>query len=187
MKEAARPEDVKQVYANSTGGAQGEGLDSTHQSELPPTEWAEAAHRYGETWVQGSVVVYTDGAARCNQFRSLRFAGVGAFWAEGHPFNVSAALPGEEQTNNRAELAAVIQVLQLELRPVEVRSDSAYVVNGIHVHMERWRAAGWHRKGHPIKHADLWKELGGILASRLAQPIEVTKVKGHATSEQVAA
>lgn len=108
MEEAAGPEDVKQVYANSTGGTEGEELDSTHQSELPPTKWAEAAHRYGETWVQGSVVVCTDGAARCNQFRSPRFACVGAFWAEGHPFNVSAAPPGQEQTNNRAELAAVL-------------------------------------------------------------------------------
>ena len=39
---------------------------------------------------------------------------VGAYWGHDHPFNISEALQGNEQTNNRAELTAVIRVLQPE-------------------------------------------------------------------------
>ena len=81
--------------------------------------------RYAEAWVDSRVVVYTDGAARNNQCRALRSAGVGAFWSKGHPFNVSVPLQGGVQPNNRAELMAVVMVAEVELRPVEVRTDSA--------------------------------------------------------------
>ena len=87
-------------------------------------------NKYGELYRDGRVVVFTDGASRANQWRSLRHAGVGAFWGHNHPFNVSEALAGNEQTNNRAELQAVVDVLRVEARPVEVRSESSHVVDG---------------------------------------------------------
>jgi len=129
-------------------------IDLTAEEEVPD-QWAEAARRYGETWVQGRVVVYTDGAARNNQYRALRKAGVGAFWSKGHPFNVSQALQGDIQTNNRAELMAVVQAMELELRPIEVRTDSAYVYNGIAKDMQLWKSKGWRKKGRLISHWDL--------------------------------
>ncbi len=65
------------------------------------------------TWSEGRVVVYTDGASRDNQHRAIRRAGVGVFWAVGHPYNVGEPLRGASQTNNRAELTAVIRALHV--------------------------------------------------------------------------
>ena len=159
-------------------------IDLTLDEEAPE-EYAEAARRYGETWVQGRVVVYTDGAARDNQFRALCRAGVGAFWSEGHPFNVSQQLQGPVQTNNRAELVAVIRVMEIELRPLEVRTDSAYVQNGFHKYMRDWKRNGWQKKGRPICNSDLWRRLDDVSHGRPAGSIKMTKVKGHATAQDV--
>ena len=74
--------------------------------------------RYGELWSNNMVVVYTDGASRNNRTKCLRYAGYGAFWASSHPFNIARPLPGAEQTNNRAELYALVEALGLEVRPV---------------------------------------------------------------------
>lgn len=41
--------------------------------------------KYGELHVDGKVVVYTDGAARGNQYKNGKYAGVGAFWGISTP------------------------------------------------------------------------------------------------------
>ena len=111
--------------------------------------------------------MFTDGASQANQWRSLRRAGVGAFWGHHHPFNVSEAFTGEEQTNNRAELTAVIRVLQLEVRPLEIRTDSGYVHQGVLRHMPVWKARNWTtRSKRPVCNVDLWMTLEKLLAER---------------------
>ena len=142
---------------------------------------------YGETMSDGMVVVYTDGAAKGNQFRSARSAGIGGFWCRGHPFNFSEALAGDVQTNNRAELTAVLRVFQLELRPVEVRTDSAYVANCILKHMRLWKSTGWQSRGRVIKNADLWQQIEILLAARQPSSYKVTKIKGHVKDADVEA
>ena len=79
---------------------------------------------------------------------------------------MSEPLHGEQQTNNRAELLAVLRSFQLEIRPVEVRTDSAYVANGINRRPQRWKDNGWRRSGRLIINADLWQELGKLLEER---------------------
>eukprot|EP00973_Karenia_brevis_P059471 8280832-Karenia_brevis.AAC.1 len=59
-----------------------------------------------ELVVNGFVVVFTDGACSSNQDPRLRRAGFGAFWSVNHPCNVSAAVDGDIQTNQNAELHA---------------------------------------------------------------------------------
>ena len=61
---------------------------------------AQRAGPHQELWVGRAVVVYTDGATRHNANKALRYAGYGAFWSHGHPFNLSMPLRGEQQTNN---------------------------------------------------------------------------------------
>ena len=89
------------------------------------------------------MVVYTDGACRNNQDPRFRRAGVGAFWARGHSANVSQPLEGWAQTNQRAELEALRCVFAAEFRPVIIKSDSAYVVEGCNTHLKLWRLAKW--------------------------------------------
>ena len=79
------------------------------------------------------------------------------------PFNVSAPLGGNEQTNSRAELSAVIRVLELDLRNVEIRTDSTYVVNGIQK-LGLWRRRNFWTNRREIKNADLWRKLDVVQA-----------------------
>ena len=134
---------------------------------------------------EGRVVVFTDGACHRNQDAVRRFAGVGAFWAVGHPFNVSGPLEGGDQTNNRAELLAAIRVLQLEMRPLDIRSDSAYVVDGVSRRLEGWQRQGFVRRNGPIKNADLWRTLWDLLSRRESGTVKFTKVRGHSTAQDV--
>ena len=67
MYEEMQSEDAQELLAQ-TGLMHV--MDLTFHEEAPEKH-AEAARRYGETWVQGRVVVCMDAAARNNQFRAL--------------------------------------------------------------------------------------------------------------------
>ena len=80
-----------------------------------------------ETWVNGLLVVYTDGAC-LNQ--NSRRAGYGVAYdsLRQHTMTVSCPLLGLEQTAQRAELRAFLHVLAQDSRPLLIHTDSAYVV-----------------------------------------------------------
>ena len=93
------------------------------------------------------LIVFTDGAARNNQDPLLRRAGCGAYWGPGHRKNVAEPLPGRGlfgETNNVGELTAVIQVLEAEDRPLQIRTDLQWVIDGVE-RLGARRAAGWRR------------------------------------------
>ena len=90
----------------------------------------------------GRVVVFTDGSATNNQDEQFRRAGFGAYWGPDHPSNTGLPLAGEEQTNNAAELHAQLFSLENDARPLEIRSDSEYVLDSI-PKLPSWRANGW--------------------------------------------
>ena len=54
----------------------------------------------GQVVVEARVAVFTDWACRDNQFRALRRAGIGGFWADGHRLDFGEPLGDGEQTNN---------------------------------------------------------------------------------------
>ena len=80
---------------------------------------------------------------------------------------------------------AIIRTLQLELRSVEIRSDSAYCIRGFLKHRQEWRKNGWRRRGREIKNADLWRQIDQLLEERGANEVAITKVKGHASRQDV--
>lgn len=55
----------------------------------------------------GPILVYTDGACQRNGQPGAK-AGVGVFFGENHPKNISVHLSGDRQTNQRAELTAAL-------------------------------------------------------------------------------
>ena len=79
---------------------------------------------------QEQQVIWTDGAAPKNQDDRFRRAGSGIYYGHGDPLNMSAILPGLVQTNQRAELLAVVLVCLRDPRPLDIRTDSSYVCNG---------------------------------------------------------
>ena len=83
-------------------------------------------------------------------------------------------------TNQRMEIAAVVEALRSLPGPVHVVSDSTYVVNCF---KQRWWA-GWKRKGwknsqgKPVANRDLWEALFA-LALDGGRPVTFELVKGH--------
>ena len=56
--------------------------------------------------------------------------------------NIALPLVGELQTNQPAESQAVVEVLRVEPRPIEIRTDSQYVYDGVVLHLDWKRRRG---------------------------------------------
>jgi ribonuclease HI len=83
-------------------------------------------------------------------------------------------------TNNRMELQAVIEALQILSRPCEVRiyTDSQYVQKGMSEWLTGWKARGWKTADKKaVKNADLWQQLDQLSQQH---QIKWQWVKGHA-------
>ena len=120
------------------------------------------------------VVIYTDGACRGNPGPG----GWGAILISGaHEREICG---GElATTNNRMELMAAIQALELLKRPcdVELHTDSQYLRTGITEWINGWKARGWKTADKkPVKNDDLWKRLD---EARARHKIAWRWVKGH--------
>src|SRR2546423_10519111 len=120
-------------------------------------------------------VVYSDGACSGNP-------GPGGWaWAvaPSGPFATGAEA---KSTNQRMELQAVLSALEELDGPLEVRSDSTYVVNCFRDRwFEGWLARGWvNSQKKPVANRDLWEPLVGAYRRRAGE-ISFTWVKGHGT------
>ena len=121
------------------------------------------------------VEIYTDGACSGNPGPG----GWGALLLYGeHEKEITG---GEfETTNNRMELMAAIEALNVLKRPCQIHlyTDSTYVKNGITEWIEGWKAKGWKTAAKkPVKNADLWQALDAAAARHA---IDWRWVKGHA-------
>ncbi len=83
-------------------------------------------------------------------------------------------------TNNRMELTAVIKALEClkgNKWPIDITTDSKYVLQGITEWIEGWKKRGWRNASKkPVLNADLWQRL-----DELVQPFDIKWhwVKGH--------
>jgi ribonuclease HI len=122
------------------------------------------------------VEVYTDGACSGNPGPG----GWGAILRWGDHEKEIWGGDGGQTTNNRMELMAAIQALELLSRPVTVRlhTDSSYLRNGILSWLANWKRNGWKTSDKkPVKNADLWQRLEAAVSDH---QIEWVWVKGHA-------
>ena len=117
-------------------------------------------------------VVYTDGACSGNP-------GPGG-WAWAVPGGAWARGAEATSTNQRMELSAVLEAVRSLPGPLEVVSDSTYVVNCFR---DRWWA-GWQKRNwrnsqnKPVANRDIWEPLIGLVIPR---DIVFRWVKGHGT------
>lgn len=121
------------------------------------------------------VTIYTDGACKGNP-------GPGGWGAILFYGDKKKEICGGEPatTNNRMELMAAIQALELLNRPckIELHTDSQYVMKGIQEWIRGWKARGWKTADKsPVKNDDLWKRLD---AARERHDVDWRWVKGHA-------
>lgn len=103
--------------------------------------------------------VYTDGACTNNGKPDAR-AGFGIWFGDGDNRNTSESFTGP-QTNNRAELLAIIKALTIlreeieKGRPVMIYSDSSYSIRCCTTYGEKMSKKGWMQKGKDIPNREL--------------------------------
>ena len=120
------------------------------------------------------VEIYTDGACRGNP--GPGGWGVWLKYADAEKFLYGGE---QETTNNRMELMAAIQALEILKYPCRIKlySDSKYVLQGITEWMTNWKKRGWKTAAKkPVKNEDLWRRLDEVMQKHT---INWTWVKGH--------
>lgn len=128
--------------------------------------------------VPAATVVFTDGACQGNP-------GPGGWaWAvpdaSGGPAGARWASGAEARTTNqRMEVMAALRALEALAGPVEVVSDSTYVVNCFKQRWwVKWEANGWlNSKREQVANQDLWRPLVTAVGRR--GDVSFRWVKGH--------
>ncbi|MFT7601147.1 MAG: ribonuclease HI [Acidimicrobiales bacterium] len=89
-----------------------------------------------------------------------------------------------QTTNQRMELQAVLEALKALDGPIEIYSDSTYVVNCFNDKWyEGWLKRGWRNSAKkPVANRDIWEPLIELYLDR-AHEIEFHWVKGHSGNE----
>ena len=128
--------------------------DRLAQQQPAVVPWEVAAHHVRKA-PQG-ILVWTDGSTIHSGIPDLVRSGLGIFFEEGSPLNFFTALAGELQTNNRAELLAVVLAAEHGVswhQPIVVHSDSWWVVERAQMLSDRVMVPClW-------EHRDLWVRL----------------------------
>jgi ribonuclease HI len=124
------------------------------------------------------VAIWSDGACSGNP-------GPGGWGAiliwNGHRKELKGGAP--DTTNNRMELQAAIEALDVLKRPsiVDFYTDSQYVRGGVMGWIKGWKKNGWKTADKkPVKNIDLWQKLDELAAKHT---IVWHWVRGHAGTE----
>lgn len=127
-------------------------------------------------------VVYTDGSSRGNG-KVGATAGLGVYFGPDDPRNLAERLPGPRQTNQRAELTAIIRALELvpKSEHVIVKSDSQYSINCFTVWHQKWARSNWRNSSNQdVENKDLVQKGLALVQAR-------QKAGGRTKLEKVAA
>ncbi|OAA67838.1 ribonuclease [Niveomyces insectorum RCEF 264] len=129
--------------------------------------------------------IYTDGSSLGNG-QSGASAGIGVFFGHGDKRNISERLKGEVQTNQRAELTAILRALQVVpvSQPVRIFSDSTYAISCVNDWYKSWSNNGWRtRGGDSVMNQDLIKAVRSFIDMRdKAGAMTMFRwVKGHSS------
>lgn len=136
---------------------------------------AQRPQNNGANIRHNEITVYTDGSCTDNGKENAKSGG-GAWFGHNDPRNKALRVPGETQSNQTGELAAVIAALQTtpHFNPMEIVSDSRYVIDGLTLHLRKWEDKGWIK----IENAALFKKAAFLLKNRSAKTT-FRWVKGH--------
>ncbi|ETS59837.1 hypothetical protein PaG_06140 [Moesziomyces aphidis] len=132
-------------------------------------------------------IVYCDGSATGNGKKGAR-AGYGVWFEDQalHHLNEARRLPGKIQTNNRAELLAIVRAIQLcpnDGRQLLIFTDSQYSMDAATKWIDGWRERGWvTATGKEVLNKDLIVQLDHELTTRFPKPT-MAFVKGHSGIE----
>lgn len=111
--------------------------------------------------------VYTDGST-INNGKKGSYGGIGVFFSDNSPLNISEAMICKNVTNNICELEACRKgIIQIILNKefnigdyIMVNTDSQYLINCITLWSTAWEKNGWLNKNKkPVKNKNLIKEI----------------------------
>ncbi|PPQ64341.1 hypothetical protein CVT26_002224 [Gymnopilus dilepis] len=128
-------------------------------------------------------IVYSDGACKGNG-KPGSIAGIGVWWGANDPRNLAERCPGD-QTNNRAELIAILRVLEttpLTKKPLLIRTDSQYSIKCFKSWIMQWQKKDWKTSaGEHVKNAGIIRCISKQLDIRAksGQKVVLEYVKGH--------
>lgn len=152
------------------------------------TSTTAAAATPKRTSAANLIEIYTDGSSIGNG-KAGAAAGVGVFFGEGDPRNISERLARDSpQTNQRAELTAILRALQAvdAAEAVRIFTDSKYSISCVTEWYRKWAQTGWVTSGsaggrQPVKNADLVRAIRAVIDEREAfgAATQLVWVKGH--------
>ncbi|CAH8494753.1 unnamed protein product, partial [Schistosoma turkestanicum] len=131
---------------NNDQSGQGSLLDELSPEEYPISSGHSPSMLtfYHDASCPRRVMVYTDGS--CKGALDDRHAGYGVYWGPSHPWNVSERLEGE-QTNNRAEIEAVICAIKQAhiggITHLGIVTDSKFTENCATKWGKQWAQNAW--------------------------------------------
>ncbi|WBW72405.1 ribonuclease H Rnh1 [Schizosaccharomyces osmophilus] len=128
--------------------------------------------------VSNPEIVYTDGSSLGNGKHGAA-AGYGVYFGPGDPRNHSERLLAGEQTNNRAELQAIIHALENTSGDVIIRADSKYSIQALTVWNQKWKKTNYMTSSStPVKNVDLITRATHLMEDR---NVKLEYVEGHSS------
>ncbi|KAL2041594.1 hypothetical protein N7G274_005378 [Stereocaulon virgatum] len=127
--------------------------------------------------------IHTDGSSSGNGTAGA-FAGVGVYFGPGDKRNLSETLPGSRQTNQRAELTAILRALEIvpRNRDVVVITDSKYAIDCVTKWFINWRRNGWKTaSGKAVENKDIIENVLSKIEERAKLVVRTNFewIKGH--------
>jgi len=132
-----------------------------------------------------NIIVFTDGACSNNGRKNAK-AGIGVFFGENDTRNVSRIIDGK-QTNNTAELSAVIDVFKIlekeinEKYEIIIHTDSEYVIKCCTTYGEKCSLSNWKNNKGFISNHELVKEIYTLFANN--NNVSIKHVKAHTNND----
>ncbi|KAK4580459.1 hypothetical protein LTR86_000662 [Recurvomyces mirabilis] len=141
-----------------TGSLRYKNADETQKTKYQASRPVESA----------PVRIYTDGSSLSNG-QAGAIAGVGVYFGPLDGRNISEVLTGTKQTNQRAELTAILRALEIapKDRKLILISDSNYAIKCATEWFINWRRNGWlNASRKPVENRDLVTKLIDLLEER---------------------
>ena len=140
-------------------------------------------HRDGCLFYKGKYHIYTDGGVSYK--KGNRIAQYGIFFGDGHSLNANIPIHDKMITNQRAELLAIQNALELIInnpiwkdRNIIVCTDSEYSYNCITKWSKNWKKNDWKtQKGEDVKHKYILENI--LINNELHGHIKFKHVRAH--------
>lgn len=134
--------------------------------------------------IMDTVKVWTDGSC-LNNGRVGAVCGLGAYYGNSDSRNYSSLLILDKQTNNRAELAAILYVVVMDFNEhnLLIHTDSSYSISSLTEYYHKWQSNGWvTAKGTSVESSDMIKFIIKLISHRktLGLTTNFVHVKAHA-------